>query len=438
MTHLDSTAPRHDKGQARASASARLKLRFVYPGTARDVELGALTTLGRESACQARLLGIGASRQHARIERRGPVWLVEDLESRNGTFVDGVRLVTGSQAALERGTVLRLGDDCAVVVAPSPGEDVNFRELASGAWGSEVLARVLAPALRAAEDRLPILLCGPTGSGKERVARALHAMSGRPGDFVAINCAALPESLAESELFGVRRGAFSGSVRDTDGLLRSAHRGTLLLDEVLDLSLATQAKLLRAVDLGEVLPVGEVKVQAVDVRFIAAVQGSIDEAVSAGDFRKDLAARLDGLRVGLPPLSARREDVLPLFQMALHAAAGGRVPPAIEPDAVEALLTYGWPGNVRELEQCARRAVATSTGSTITRAELPEKVRDGRQAHPSGEERVARPDRAALIAALTRSHGVVATAARALGLTRQSTYRLMEEHRVEASQFRGR
>ena len=441
MSQLDSTAPRRGRaGAGSDAAGARgLAARFVHPGVPRDLPLDASATVGRDERCVVRLAGAGASRHHARFEQRGPVLLVEDLRSRNGTFVDGRQLAPGERAAIEAGTVLRFGDDCAVVVPRSQAAEPTFRELAPGIWGSEVLDAVVKPALRSAADRLPIVVCGPTGSGKERLARAVHVASGRPGAFVAVNCAAVPESLAESELFGVRRGAFSGAVRDTDGVIRSAHLGTLLLDEVLDLPRSVQAKLLRAVDVGEVLPVGDTRVSEVDVRFIAAVQGSLDEAVAAGTFREDLAARLDGLRVALPSLRDRREDVFPLFRMALEVAAAGRTAPDLEPEAIEALLVYDWPQNVRELEQCARRAVAIAAGQAVSRADLPAKILAGR-AGP-GQPRDARPKsprRDDLVAALTNADGVVSEAARALGLTRQKTYRLVEEYEVDLSQFRER
>lgn len=444
MSHLDSTAPRAGREGPGSDGSrhGELVVRFVHPGAPRDVPLTAPTVVGRDERCVVRLAGAGASRQHARFERRGPVWMVEDLQSRNGTFVDGHRLSAGDRVAVEPGTVLRFSDDCAVVVRRPPAGSPGFRELAPGLWGSELLGAAVGPALRAAGDRLSLLICGATGSGKERVARAVHEASRRAGEFVALNCAAVPESLAESELFGARRGAFSGSVRDTDGVVRSAHRGTLLLDEVLDLPPSVQAKLLRAVDVGEVLPVGETRVAEVDVRFIAAVQGSLDEAVARGHFREDLAARLDGLRVVLPALRERREDVFPLFRRALDAFSAGRPPLGLEPEAVEALLLHDWPQNVRELEQCARRAVVTADGPMISRAQLPEKVLAprGGAAHARAAPSRSGPPRAVsreeVVAILTRANGVVSEAARALGFTRQKTYRLIEEHGIDLAELR--
>ena len=262
----------------------------------------------------------------------------------------------------------------------------------------------------AAASDLPIVLEGETGTGKELAARALHRWSGRSGPLSAVNCAALPEGLAEGELFGYRRGAFTGADRASAGFFRGAQGGTLLLDEVSDLPLALQAKLLRVLEEREVQPLGEIHPVPIDVRVVVAGQQPLIEAVRAGRFRADLLARLDGLTVRLPPLRKRREDVLPLFSRLLEEIGQGRVP-AMESDFAERLCMHDWPFNVRELVLLAKRLV-TLHGSDVTlRAQhLPERIAGtggGRRARalrrrpgwrpsppePSARRRAGRPSR---------------------------------------------
>src|SRR5690348_12697509 len=312
-------------GSLRAGdGAAALALVWVFPlASTPPVELGSAgasaLVIGREESCDVRLQGDGVSRRHASIQRTEGSVVIEDLGSRNGVRVNG-RLVQSCR--LGPGDVIRLGGWVGVVTT-RPGE---FGEAMPGVFGGRTLKEALAPLTRAAASDLPIVLEGETGTGKEVVARAVHAASGRKGPLIAVNCAALPEGLAEAELFGYRRGAFTGADRPSPGFFRSAEGGTLLLDEVSDLPMPVQAKLLRVLEEREVQPLGEVRPVPIDVRLVVAGQQSLAKAVDEGRFRADLLARVEGVTVHLPPLRDRREDVLPLFTRLVAAHAAGPVP----------------------------------------------------------------------------------------------------------------
>jgi len=409
---------------------------------------GALT-IGRDTGCAVQLEGHDVSRRHAAV-RRGPGAAVSiaDLGSRNGVRVNGRPI---SEAELHAGDVVRLGGWIGVV-ANAPGEVV---EIASGLWGGPGLQAVVGPARQVASSDLPVILEGETGTGKEVVANAVHHWSGRTGAFVAVNCAALPEALAEGELFGYRRGAFTGADRPSAGFFRSADEGTLLLDEVQDLPLGLQAKLLRVLEQREVQPLGETRPVPVNVRVVVAGQQALIESVRAGRFRADLMARLDGLTVRLPPLRQRREDVLPLFSRLLEGVGRGRAP-AFETDVAERLCLHDWPFNVRELVLLVRRLIALHGAETTLRgAHLPERIGQAGAPAGSGASPVAAAPGAtpvpggpgaapaepvqlpALVAALRASGGNVARAAALLGISRQRAYRLMEGQSVDLEALRG-
>jgi transcriptional regulator with AAA-type ATPase domain len=432
-----------------AAAAARalsIVWRFPHAGLApvalEGVNTGGELTLGRDAGCDVQLGGHDVSRRHAVLRQTagGGGATIADLGSRNGVRVNGRAVPSAPLAA---GDVLRLGGWVGVVTA-APADVV---EIAPGLWGGGALGAALAPLRQAAPSDLPIILEGETGTGKERAASALHRWSDRPGPFVAVNCAALPETLAEAELFGYRRGAFTGADRASPGFFRAAEGGTLLLDEVSDLPLPLQAKLLRVLQEREVQPIGEPRAVPIDVRVVVAGQQSLIEAVRAGRFRGDLLARLEGLTVLLPPLRQRREDVVPLFSRTLESVGGGRVP-TFETELAERLCLYDWPFNVRELVLLARRLVAVNgAGATLLARHLPERMTDGaadagraapaatRGALPAAgpAEPVQLP---ALIAALRAAGGNVARAAAMLGISRQRAYRLMEGQGVDLETLR--
>lgn len=394
--------------------------------------------LGRDEGCAVRLSGNDVSRRHAALARSGVErsLRIRDLGSRNGVRVNG-RAV--ESAPLAAGDVVRLGGWVGVLTA-APGA---FREIAPGLLGGRMLETALAPLRKAAESDLPVVLEGETGTGKEVVTRSLHGWSGRKGPLLAVNCATLPDALAEAELFGYRRGAFTGADRPSPGFFRSAEGGTLLLDEVSDLPLPLQAKLLRVLEQREVQPLGEARPVPIDVRVIVAGQQSLAEAVQRGRFRADLLARLDGLTVRLPPLRKRREDVPPLFSHFLRELSHGRAP-AVEADLIERLCVHDWPFNVRELVLLVRRLLVLHEGaSTLTAEHLPERMLDAaapveaRAATAAASGKTAgEVDLPALIAALRASGGNVARASVVLGITRQRAYRLMEGNAVDLDALR--
>jgi len=295
-----------------------LGIRWVFPfddGSLTRLRLGT-TTFGRDTECTVALPSASVSRRHAEIRwAPGGTPLLVDLDSTNHVFVNAQEV---KQANLKPGDVLRLGDRIGILVSPrGEGPDPwSFRELTPGYWGGPTLQAALAPAKLVATTDLPIVIQGATGSGKEGAARAIHAWSGRSGAFVAINCAALPETLAEAELFGYRKGAFTGAERASPGFLRAAEGGTLFLDEIAELSLPIQAKLLRAVEQREFIPLGESLPIAIDLRLLAATQSPLRTAVAEKRFRGDLLARLDGLTVSLPSLRDRVEEIPALFGIA--------------------------------------------------------------------------------------------------------------------------
>ena len=436
---------------AKALVSPTSALVWLFPRSGMEpIDLGSAAgdlTIGRDEGCAVQLIGNDVSRRHAvlRGSLGGGGLRIADLGSRNGVRVNGRSV---PEAEIHTGDVVRLGGWIGVVTA-HPGA---LREIAPGLWGGARLDAALEPLRRAAPSDLPIVLQGETGTGKEVVTRALHGWSGRTGPLVAVNCAALPANLAEGELFGYRRGAFTGADRASPGFFRSADGGTLLLDEISDLPLALQAKLLRVLEERAVQPLGETRPVPVDVRIVVAGQQPLVDAVRAKAFRADLLARLDGLTVELPPLRDRREDVLPLFCRLLEEAGQGRAP-AIDSDLAERLCIHDWPFNVRELVLLVRRLVALhGTGTTLQASQLPSRIGEAAAARPvhppststrgpapvmgspASQEPVQLP---ALIAALRASRGVVARAAALLGISRQRAYRLMEAQGVDLEGLRG-
>ena len=396
-------------------------------------------TVGRDAECAVHLANTDVSRQHATLSRNGeqPGLVISDLDSRNGTRVNGKQV---RSARLQENDVVRLGG-CVFVVSPAGG---SFTEVAPGLLGGATLERALSALHQAAKSDLPIVLEGETGTGKELVARAIHALSGRSGKLVAINCAALPQGLAEAELFGYRRGAFTGAERASPGFFRSAEGGTLLLDEVSDLPLALQAKLLRTLEQRAVQPLGETLPVTIDVRVVVAGQSSLFEAVKRQQFRADLLARLNGITLSLPPLRERRADIPPLFSHFLRQLRPDSMP-RLEPEFVERLVLYDWPFNVREVLQLARRlAVLQGAESALRAKHLPREMSTAVEPSSPNAAPPAEPspspaaiDLASLLAALRTTGGNVTRAAAQLGVTRQRAYRLLEEQSVDLASLSG-
>jgi transcriptional regulator with PAS, ATPase and Fis domain len=284
----------------------------------------------------------------------------------------------------------------------------------------------------AAETEATVLVRGESGSGKELVAQAIHKLSARSNaPFLAINCAALSSNLLESELFGHVRGAFTGAVKDHNGLFQRANSGTLFLDEVAELPLELQAKLLRVLQERNYIPVGGNQSIDVDVRIVAATHRSLREEVKTGHFREDLMYRLRVVPIFLPPLRERREDISLLIWHFIeqHNDKRVRVIEKIDPDAMKVLLDYRWPGNIRELHNVVEYAFAVGRGSTLRLSELPPEFREPRVDNVQHGKRkpnqqlTPEDEMASIQKALEQSHGQVSTAANLLGMSRATFWR---------------
>ncbi len=370
----------------RIAGSGAHRLLVVYSPARAD--LGYSRTLGPqpliigrepEGAPSLPLRQAQVSRRHASIEPSETGFRIQDLDSRNGTFVNG-RAITSAE--LTDGDVIRVGSTlllfqyldaatCELVQGPLSRPNAEGRGYARLIGSGHAMAR-LREAIRNAPTSVPVLVQGETGVGKELVAEALHEQSERVGPFTPVNCSALPSNLIESELFGHVRGAFTGA-EARKGLYGRAEKGTLFLDEIGDIALDVQAKLLRALAIGEIRSVGSDQPRTVDVRVVAATNVELETAVAAGTFRADLYARLMAHIIIVPPLRQRREDILELARHFLQDS--GDAP--ITPDAAEALLVYSWPYNVRELEQVlAPIAAVAKRHGKLDLGDLPMRMRE--------------------------------------------------------------
>ena len=298
---------------------------------------------------------------------------------------------------------------------------------------SPQMQRVYALIKQAAESEITVLIRGESGTGKELVAKSFHFNSARKtGPFLAINCAAIPEALIESELFGHERGAFTGATRQKIGAFERAAGGTILLDEIGDMQPALQAKLLRVLQEREISRVGGTVTIPVDIRVIAATNKDLEHAVRAGAFREDLFYRLAAFPVAIPPLRERREDIFPLAKHFLekHAERSDKTISGISTAALRLLLQYDWPGNVRELENAIEHAVVLETTDVLQASNLPPQFSPVVQSDLASSRvlPLAEVERRALIRALEASDNKIAEAARALGIDRATLYRKLKKY----------
>lgn len=366
------------------------------------------------------------SQSHARLARLGGRWVLEDLDSKNGVLVNGAR---ARRAELASGDLLELGGthfwfEEALEQETDPG-DLDSATDAGIATVLPSLAHRLAELDTLAASPVSILIRGETGTGKELAAKNVHARSGRRGRFVAVNCGALPEKLVESELFGSRRGAFTGATEDRPGLLRAADGGTLLLDEVGDLPKPAQAALLRALQEREVLPVGASTPVPVDFRLIAATHRDLGALVASGDFREDLLARLRGFELELPPLRERTAD-LGLITATLLSDLGQREA-SLSLEAARALVQHSWPQNVRELAQALAVGVELAKGGSIELEHLPKALRERPAPAPTRElEPHDHALRDQLVQLLREHDGNLSAVARAMNKDRKQIRRWVE------------
>lgn len=298
---------------------------------------------------------------------------------------------------------------------------------------------LLAQAKLVAQSDASVLIHGASGTGKELLARAIHRASGRrDAAFVAVNCAAIPEALLESELFGHRKGAFTGAVYDHKGLFQTADGGTVFLDEIGDMPQALQAKLLRALQQREVRPVGAPGPVPVDVRIVSATHRNLEERVSSGEFREDLYYRLNVVSLTLPPLAQRPEDIVPLAKhfLAATAARYRKDVRAFAPEALELLIGAPWPGNVRQLANVVEQAVALATSTIVPAALVASALRN----EPAGltplDEAKRAFERDYLIRILRITAGNVTHAARLAQRNRTEFYKLLDRHQLQPAMFK--
>ncbi len=301
---------------------------------------------------------------------------------------------------------------------------------------SKTMHTLLEQARKVASVDTTVLLQGESGAGKERVAQLIHDASGRQaGPFVAINCAAVPESLLESELFGHARGSFTGATSDRAGLFESARGGTILLDEVAELPLPMQSKLLRVLQEREVRRVGENKTRQIDVRVVAATHRDLAAEVKAGRFREDLFFRLRVIELQVPALRERPEDILALARQALARAAAREklALKELSPEASRALLGHPWPGNVRELLNAMERALVLAPGKRIELSDLPPDVaRPSVAARPASEHRtLAQLEREAILSTLAAERGSRARTADRLGIGQATLFRKLKQYQAD-------
>jgi transcriptional regulator with GAF, ATPase, and Fis domain len=426
--------------------------------------------IGRDPANPICVPEQAVSRQHARITYDGRRWLLTDLRSRNGTMLDG-QFVQGD-VELQHLHEIRIGDAIFKFVDRSAERYVPYRldGAVAGPRRAKILTELVggcqmdaiaADVERIAPTELTCVILGETGTGKEVAARGIHRASARRGSFQAINCAAIPHNLLESELFGYRRGAFSGADRDKPGLIKLADGGTLFLDEIGDMPLDAQAKLLRVLQAREVFPLGATTAERVDIRVVCATHRDLNQYVKEGKFRGDLFARLNEHVVRLPALRERKEDIYQLART--FGVRYGRPNIQFSFSFLVALMHYDWPFNVRELESCIKRGVAllgADVTSPLDTQQLPDQIAEAMLSYgerprvnapsvsPPGvvPQEASSPQAASskrpaptepqLRDLLNRHRGNVAAVGRELGKERMQVHRWLKKYGISLDEYR--
>jgi two-component system, NtrC family, response regulator AtoC len=360
---FDRTAPAA-LGDPRRQTHVRVVALWDGGGTSAWVAPGERVTIGRSSDCGVAINLKSVSRAHAEIVAGSPTSIC-DLGSSNGVRVGGVRIPKETATPLRSGEIVEIGS--AVVIVQEPMASPASPSKSSGRSGepAAVLERLVA---LVSKSDISVLLLGETGVGKSVTAEAIHRSSGRvEHPFLRINCAALPETLLEGELFGYERGAFSGASHSKPGLLESADGGTVLLDEIGEMPLATQAKLLSVLDTRETQRLGGLKPRHIDVRFLAASNRDLEGSARTGAFRQDLFFRLNGIAIVIPPLRARPQLIPGLARDFANEASNraSRRTPEFTQAAMGWLVSQPWPGNIRELRNTIERAILLLEGDVL-------------------------------------------------------------------------
>jgi DNA-binding NtrC family response regulator len=426
---------------ARENNQSRARLRVLGGGSFLEFDVPRVgLVVGADRSCDVVLTDRSVSRKHVSVVPKETGFEITDMGSTNGTFVDDLAI---EKVVVPEGTTIRAGDtllqllpaEAAVELAPSAA--THFGDMIGGSLAMRKLYAVLG---RASQSNVPVLCSGESGTGKELAARALHEQGPRAkGPFVVFDCGAASDTLMESELFGHKRGAFTGADSDRAGAFAQAHGGTLFLDEIGDLPLALQPKLLRMLERQEVTPLGSGRSERFDVRFVAATHRDLWSDVREGTFRGDLFYRLSVIEAHMPSLRHRKDDIADLVRMFLRAA--GRSDEGVEGPALIRLQAYPWPGNVRELRNVIGRAAALGAPKAPF-AELPMFLRAGVEPladgapmpladvpfHDAKAEVNQRFERAYLEDLLRRAGTNISEAARIAGLERKYLYKLLEKN----------
>ena len=392
-------------------------------------------SIGRDPGCTFVIDHPSLSRRHA-VVRFDSQPTIQDLGSTNGVWLDGQCIRGGDPTPIPVRGNFQIGPFSFVIVARSHASQVSAGGRHQLRVEDPTLAGLPSLVREFAGTQTNILIMGETGVGKEVLAASLHAASERSGPLVQLNCAALSETLLENELFGHERGAFTGATTRSEGLIESAHGGTVMLDEIGEMPLATQAKLLRVIERREVTRLGATRAVSVDVRFLAATNRDLVAEVAAKKFREDLYFRLDGVTLVIPPLRERKALIVPLAMSFLPRSDTGSQP-ELRADVVEALLAYPWPGNVRELKAVIERAAVMARGAPISprhllfRASPTPVVPDEPAAQPEALDPEDAADRARVVRALEECGGNQSRAAKLLGISRTTLITKLRIYKIK-------
>jgi DNA-binding NtrC family response regulator len=430
-----------------AAGAPRLHVFWEGGSVSYPLERGQQVVIGRAPECEVRIDDASVSRRHAILDVRDEVRLI-DLGSFNGTKVGGQRLEANTPYELKSGILVEIGAAMLMLQLDAKNVPASTRV---GLF-TDPMVPIDKLIEHVARSSISVILLGETGVGKEVTAEKIHRLSPRKErPLIKINCAALPESLLEAELFGYERGAFTGAQQAKMGLVEAADGGTLFLDEIGEMPLPTQAKLLRVVENREVMRLGALKPKSIDVRFVSATNRDLETISRTGQFREDLFYRLNGIAIQIPPLRDRPREIPRLADEFLTRACRDAARPkaALADDALRLLERHQWPGNVRELRNVIERAVVLCAGNEITSAQLAWLVdRPSRPAAAMGaqvpvpalpglpgevrigslKEGVADAERARILETLERYGGNQTKAAEALGISRRTLLRRLDEY----------
>jgi DNA-binding NtrC family response regulator len=399
--------------------------------TQRAVAVEDFTMIGRDSACQIIINNEHASDRHCRIEKKGSGYLIRDLRSKVGTFVNGTQI---QEAYLNEKDVLKIGDtQLYFTYEGQPGNDEFPMKSRNITWDSDLRSLI-----HVSKTDFPVLILGPSGTGKDIIAKNIHEKSKRnDGPFLSVNCSALTETLVESELFGHVKGSFTGAIGDRKGAFEAARGGTLFLDEIGDLPYGMQAKLLRALENNEIRPVGADRPVTTDVRIVAATHQNLHEKIRDGSFRADLYYRLNVVTVSAPALASRMEDFEDLlYTFAKQLRVGFSIP------AIQRLKAHGWPGNIRELKNLVARASALFPREYINENHI-EKLLDKSVMLQPGANPTSAPmpvikeiEKQMIIKRLIANRGNQRRTAQDLGMPKSTLHDRLKTYEIDIEQFK--